>query len=83
MNDLEDYEGELDLEEAGWLEDAEDEEDLFDAEYEKIFSEDGDVDADVQEMTTSKRVASTRPAIAKLNQSRLSQRELDELFLEY
>ena len=83
MNDLEDYEGELDLEEAGWLEDAEDEEDLFDAEYEKIFSEDGDVDADVQEMTTSKRVASARPAMAKLNQSRLSERELDELFLEY
>lgn len=85
MNDIEDYEGSISLEEAGWLEDAEDD-DPFDAEYEKIFSEDEDVTEDVQRAYEHDPVTgqkAQRPKISKLNQSKLSRRELDELFLEH
>ena len=84
MNDMEDYEGAVDFEEAGWLDDQEEHDD-FEEEYDKIFSDDDEVDRDVdlayeRDPVTGQKAK--RPKIAKLNQSNLSQREMDELFLE-
>lgn len=81
---IEDYEGEISFEEAGFLEDEEDE-DPFEEEYEKIFSDDDEVDADVERAYERDPVTgrkAKRPKIAKLNKSDLSEREMDELFLD-
>jgi hypothetical protein len=73
---IEDYEGDIDIEEAGYLEDA-DEEDTFEAEYERIFDgEDLQVNEDVQEFErdaiTGKRSKQSRMAV--LNKSKLSKK---------
>ncbi len=80
---VDDYEGETDLEEAGYLEDLE-EEDPFEQDYDQIFAEDAQVDADVEEFehdSVTGRKAK-RPKMSVLNKSKLSKQELDDLFLE-
>lgn len=68
------------MEAAGYIDDQPEEEDLFDKTYEEIFdNEDYEVDADVEQLSDSKE----RPQLRPLNQSKLSKRELDELFLEH
>lgn len=80
-----DYEGEIDLEEAGYLEDAEDE-DTFEKAYDSIFERDDEVEADVgrveydHDAVTGRKAK--RPKLSALNKSRLSKQELDELFLD-
>lgn len=79
-----DYEGELDLEEAGYLDDYESDEDSFDKEYERIFSEDGELDEDMKsyerDAVTGRRAK--RPRLSVLNKSKLSKHEMDDLFLD-
>ncbi len=79
----EEYEGEFDLEEAGYLDDADDE-DAFDKEYERIFSDDAELDEDVKayerDAVTGRRAKRSRMSV--LNKSKLSKHEMDELFLD-
>lgn len=85
VNDIEDYEAEFDMEEAGWL-DEEEEHDPFDEAYEAIFDAEDDVSEDVEQAYERDAVTgqkASQPKIAKLNQSKVSQRELDELFLQH
>lgn len=77
---IEDYEGEIDLESAGYLEDYE-EEDPFEKEYEKLFDEEEDETLEYERDPVT-GVRSKQPKIAVLNQSKISSHELDELFLQ-
>jgi len=80
----ENYEDDLELEESGYLDDFETEEDSFDSEYERIFTEDADLDDDMKsydrDAVTGRRAKKSRMAV--LNKSKLSKHELDDLFLD-
>jgi|AntRauTorckE6833_2_1112554.scaffolds.fasta_scaffold71250_2 hypothetical protein len=78
--DFEEYEQELDFEEAGYLEDYE-EEDEFEEEYNKLFDDniESDLDYDRDPVTG---IRAKKPKLSALNQSNISSHELDELFLE-
>ncbi len=80
----EDYEGEMDLEEAGYLDDFDLDDDGFDKEYDRIFSEDTELDEDVKsyerDAITGRRAKHSRMAV--LNKSKLSKHEMDDLFLD-
>lgn len=81
---IDDYEGELDLEEAGYLEEQEETSEDFEKEYDKMFNADADVDEDVEafELDAVTGRKSKKPKMSILNKSKVSKQELDELFLE-
>lgn len=78
--DFEDYEEELDFEDAGYLEDYE-EEDEFEKEYEALFDSEQDNELEYERDPVTGR-KSKKPKISLLNQSKVSSHELDDLFLE-
>ncbi|MFT4250184.1 MAG: hypothetical protein ACMXYD_02375 [Candidatus Woesearchaeota archaeon] len=78
---IEDYEGELDLEDAGYLEDYE-EEDSFEQEYDKLFDEGSESASLEYERDPVTGRKAKKPRLSVLNQSNVSTQELDELFLE-
>ncbi len=78
---VDDYEGELDIEDAGYLEEYTDEDDSFDESYDTIFGDSGADDEDYElDAVTGRR--SKRPKMSILNKVQVSKHELDELFLE-
>lgn len=77
----EEYDQEFDLEDAGYLEDYE-EEDSFEEEYERLFGNSSSKTEDEFERDPVTGRRASRSKLSVLNQSSVSGDELDELFLD-
>lgn len=82
---VDDYEGEISFEDAGYLDDEDAQaDDGFEEDYDAIFDSDDEVDKDVKtyerDAVTGRRAK--RPKMAVLNKQSVSKSELDDLFLQ-
>ena len=78
---VDDYEGDLSLEDAGYLDEVAEDNDSFDKEYERLFG-DGQMEESAYERDAVTGRKAKRPRMSVLNKSKLSKHELDELFLD-